>query len=148
MSDMRLGVTALAKEAPSEGAGSTTSPTSMPILIADDVEDDGSCAPLDVDAQIEETRCEMCGRVVRVAEQADHLAAHRLHSEVIDEDMTESLEPENLAFRVIQVVRQAGKDLPGNITRRGLQAVATQLPVLKGLDVSLSERTAWVQRLG
>ncbi len=66
--------------------------------------------PCQVDRKRQKESC-----ILRETERADHLAAHKLHSEMIDEDMTSSLELDALAFRIIQIVREAGKDLPGSI---------------------------------
>lgn len=56
--------------------------------------------------------CKLCGASLRREEYADHIVAHELHSDMLDEDVDMSLEPENLVIRITKVAQEAARQLP------------------------------------
>lgn len=52
-------------------------------------------------------------------ELADHLAAHKVHSELLDQDMKSSTCDVDITAQVVEMARSGGSGLPGNRSRVG-----------------------------
>jgi len=75
-----------------------------------------SCAPRQRDLK----ECEVCGAVLDSEDMEDHLAAHRVHQELLDAELQSSTSEVDIAAQIVEMARSGGSGLPGNRSTAGV----------------------------